>query len=64
MIDHSNEKITYALMDRVFIRFNVPVEIFINQGMQFHEKFQELCEKTLINYRITSQNYLEGDGVH
>jgi hypothetical protein len=50
-------------MDRVFIRFNVPIEIFIKQGMKLHEEFQELCEKTLINYRITSQNYLEGDGI-
>jgi hypothetical protein len=26
MIDHSNEKITYAFMDRVFIMFNVWIE--------------------------------------
>jgi hypothetical protein len=37
------------------------VEIFIKQGTKFHEEVQELCENTLIDYRITSQNYLEGE---
>jgi hypothetical protein len=35
MLDHNNEGIAYAFLDRVFWRFKVPVEVFINQGMKF-----------------------------
>jgi hypothetical protein len=38
--NYSNEGATYAFMDNVFNRFGILVEIFINQSMEVHEKFQ------------------------
>jgi hypothetical protein len=35
------------------------LKIFIDQGMKFSGEFQELCEKTLIDHCITSQDHLE-----
>jgi hypothetical protein len=35
----------YAFLDRVFNSFGVLVEILIDQVMEFHWEFQELCEK-------------------
>jgi len=31
--DHSSEGATYAFLDKVFIKFSVPIELFINQGI-------------------------------
>jgi hypothetical protein len=46
MLDHNNERVAYAFLDRVFWRFGAPIEVFTNQGM----KFQKLCEKTFISH--------------
>ncbi len=59
MLDYNNEGIAYAFLDWVFWRFGAPVEVFINQVM----KFQYLCEKTLINHQMTSQNHPKIDGL-
>jgi hypothetical protein len=40
---------TYAFLDKVINRFRA-LEMFTNQGM----KFQELCEKALIDHCTTS----------
>jgi len=32
LLDHTSEGATYAFLDIMFIRFGVPVEVFINQG--------------------------------
>jgi hypothetical protein len=32
-------------LDRVFSSFGILVEVLIDQGMEFHREFQELCEK-------------------
>ncbi len=32
MLDHSNEGATYAFLDKMFIRFSVPVEVLIDQS--------------------------------
>jgi hypothetical protein len=55
LLDHSNEGVTYASLDKVLSRFGVLTKIFTNQGT----KFQELCEKTLIDHCTTSQNHPE-----
>jgi hypothetical protein len=52
--DHSNEKATYAFLDKVFNRFGVRAKVLINQGTKFYGELQELCEKTLINHCTTS----------
>jgi hemoglobin-like flavoprotein len=54
LLNHNIERATYAFMDNMFNRFGIVVEIFINQSMEFHEKFQKLHEKTLINHCMTS----------
>jgi hypothetical protein len=59
--NRSNEKTTYAFLDMVFNRFGVPVEVLINQGIEFHGEFQELCEKAFIDHRTTSQDHPEAD---
>jgi hypothetical protein len=33
------------ILDKMFSRFGVLIEIFNNQGTIFHGEFQELCEK-------------------
>jgi hypothetical protein len=53
LLDHTNEGVTFAFFEMVFNRFGVLVEVLINQGMKFHWEFQELFEKTLINYCAT-----------
>jgi hypothetical protein len=62
LLNHSNEGIAYAFLDRTFSSFGVLVEIFINQGTKFHAKFYELCEKTSIDHRTISQDHLEVNG--
>jgi hypothetical protein len=32
LLDHSNEGATYAFLDKMFIRFSVPVEVLIDQS--------------------------------
>jgi hypothetical protein len=54
LLNHSNEGAEYAFMDNVFNNFDILVEIFINQSMKFHEKFQKLHEKALIDHHMTS----------
>jgi hypothetical protein len=54
LLNHSNEGATYAFMDNNLNSFGILVEIFINQSMEFHEKFQKLHEKALIDHHMTS----------
>ncbi len=54
LLNHSSERATYAFMDNVFNRFGILVKIFINQSMEFHEKFEKLHEKALIDHHMTS----------
>ncbi len=54
LLNHSIQGATYAFMDNVFNRFGILVEIFTNQSMEFHEKFQNLHEKALIDHHMTS----------
>jgi hypothetical protein len=60
LLDHSSEKETYVFLDRV-LRFGVPTKFFIDQCIEFHGEFQELCEKTLIGHYTTSRNHYEID---
>jgi len=50
LLYHSSKGITYTFLDKVFNRFNVPVEIFINQGTKFWGDFKDLYENTLIGH--------------
>ncbi len=50
LLDCSHEGATYAFFDKVLSKFGVPTEILINQGTTFCGEFQELCEKTLIDF--------------
>ncbi len=45
-----------AFLDKVLDRFRAPTKVFTNQGMEFHGKFQKLCENTLIEHHMTSWN--------
>jgi hypothetical protein len=62
LLDCNIEGATYAFLDGVFSRFGVPTKVFTGQGIEFHEQFQELCEKTLIDHCTTSQNHLKQMG--
>jgi hypothetical protein len=44
LLNNSSEKVTFAFLDKVFSRFGAPTKISTNQNMEFHGKFQELCE--------------------
>ncbi len=61
LLDHNNEATTYAFLDKVLNRFGAPIKILIDQGMTFSGEFQELCEKTLIDHCIISQDHLEAN---
>ncbi len=52
----------YAFLDRAFSRLGALVGILLNQGTKFHGEFYELCEKTLIDHLIISQDHLEVNG--
>jgi hypothetical protein len=57
--DRNSEGTTYTFLDMVFSRFGVPSKVLTNQGTKFRGEFQKLCEKTLIDHCMTSQNHLE-----
>jgi len=59
LLNRNNEKTMYAFVDKVFNSCGDPTKILTNQGTKFHEEFQKLCEKTLINHHMTSQNHFE-----
>jgi hypothetical protein len=61
LLDHSSEKETYVFLDRVLSRFGAPTKVFIDQCIEFHGEFQELCEKTLIDHCTTSRNHSKID---
>jgi len=48
LLNHSNERITYAFLDMMSNKFGMLIETFINENMKFHGEFQELCENWLI----------------
>jgi hypothetical protein len=39
-------------------RFGVPTEVLIDQIIEFHEDFQKLCEKALIDHGLLHKNIL------
>jgi hypothetical protein len=53
----NNEGVAYAFLDKMLNRFGVSVEVFIDQTIEFHEDFQKLCEKALIDPWTTSQDH-------
>ncbi len=61
--DCSSEGVAYAFLDRVFSRFGSPTKVLTDQNSKFHGEFQELCEKALIDHRMTSRDHLEVDGL-
>jgi transposase-like protein len=54
-----NEIVTYAFLGRVFSRFGALAKVFTDQGTTLHGEFQELCEKALIDHRMTSRDHHE-----
>jgi len=48
--DGNNEAVAYAFFDRVFSKFNIPIETLINQHMKFCGKFQKFFEKTIFDH--------------
>jgi len=61
LLDCSNEGFAYAFLDRMLNRFGVPVEVLIDQTIEFREDFQKLCEKALIDHWTTSQDHLKAN---
>jgi hypothetical protein len=53
----SNERASYAFLDKVFSRFGALAKVFIDLNTKFRGEFQKLCEKALIHHRTTSQNH-------
>jgi hypothetical protein len=50
----SNEEVAYAFLDRLFNKFDVPTNVFIDERMRFHGEFQKLCPKSFIDHCTTS----------
>jgi len=59
LLDRSNEGATYAFLDKVLSKFGVLTKDFTSQGT----KFQELCEKALIDHCTTSITHPETNGL-
>ncbi len=49
-----SEGIVYAFLDQLLNQFEASIEVFIDQGKEFLERFQMLCEQPLINDHTTS----------
>ncbi len=48
---------------RCSTKFNILIKIFINQGLEFHEEFEELFKKTIINHHMISRDHFEVDNL-
>jgi hypothetical protein len=57
LLDCSREGAAYAFLDKVLSRFGARTKILTNQIIEFHGEFQKLCEKALINHRMTSRDH-------
>ncbi len=57
LLDCSNKGVAYAFLDKMLNGFGVLVEVLIDQTIEFHEDFQKLCEKALIDHWTTSQDH-------
>jgi hypothetical protein len=54
LFDKYSEGITYAFLDQLLNQFEAQIEVFIDQGKEFLERFQMLCEQPLIDHHTTS----------
>ncbi len=63
LLDHSSEGTTYALLYKAFTWLGTLTKVLNNEGVEFHGEFQKLCEKTLINHHMTSQDHREINGL-
>ncbi len=63
MLDHESEGATYVFFKKVLNRFNIPIEVPINQGSTFYGEFQKLCEKILIDHCTILQECFKIDGL-
>jgi len=59
----SNEGVAYAFLDRVFSHFGALVEVLTDQGTEFQNEFQVLCDNALIDHQTMSRDHLEVDGL-
>jgi hypothetical protein len=44
-------------LDILLRRFGAPIEVITDQGIKFQGDFQDLCEKTLIDYWVASRGH-------
>jgi transposase InsO family protein len=63
LLNHSNEKVTYAFIDKMLNRLSVPTMVLTDQDMDFQGDFQDLCEKTLIIHWTISRDHPEANGL-
>ncbi len=63
MLDRTHEGAANAFLDKVLSRFGAPTKILTNQRIKFDGEFQELCEKALINHRMTSRDHPKENGL-
>jgi hypothetical protein len=40
LLNHNNERVVYAFKNKMFSQFDASTKILINQGIEFHDKFQ------------------------
>ncbi len=53
MINVGAMGIVNVILDMVFNKFGISIEVFVNQVTNYVGKFQKFCEKTLINHHTT-----------
>ncbi len=45
LLDHINEKATYAFLDRVLNKFGTQIEVFIDKGKNYVGSFKSCVKK-------------------
>jgi hypothetical protein len=49
LLNHNNEGVVYVFQNKMFSPFGASTKILINQCIKFRNKFQQLCQKSLIH---------------
>jgi hypothetical protein len=49
LLNHTNEGVVYAFKNKMYSQFGASTKILINQGIELCDKFQQLCEKSMIH---------------
>lgn len=50
LLDMTSEGAAYVFLDTMLSHFGAPTEVLTDQGTEFQDEFQILCDKALIDH--------------